>query len=156
RKLGFKPRMIRSRLLAFAPFVVMAYMFLWPQAQRVAAERPFPPLRIAGDAEGWASFVTTSFWRNLPQIGIAFTTFAVCGFLIVLGLGTRSFCRYACPYGAVFALADRIAPVRIRAKKEPCTSCGICTSVCDSQVRVHEEIGRYGMIVDPKCLRDLD
>lgn len=72
-------------------------------------------------------------------------------------LGSRSFCLYGCPYGAAFALADRFATGRIKlARPADCTSCGKCTAVCESHVRVHEEVGRYGSVVDAACLKDLD
>ncbi|MFQ5495168.1 MAG: tetratricopeptide repeat protein, partial [Phycisphaerae bacterium] len=70
-------------------------------------------------------------------------------------LGSRTFCTYVCPYGAVFALADRVAAGRIRLTGE-CQQCGSCTAACTSAVRVHEEIGRFGMVVNPACLKDLD
>jgi len=41
-------------------------------------------------------------------------TLIVCGLLLVYFLGSLSFCKYVCPYSAVFAIADRLAPGRIR------------------------------------------
>ena len=72
-------------------------------------------------------------------------------------LGSRSFCRYVCPYGAVFSLADRIAPSRIRLDAgADCAQCGACTAACSSDIRVHEEIKQFGAVVSPSCLKDLD
>jgi polyferredoxin len=82
-------------------------------------------------------------------------TFAVCGFAIVIVLGSRSFCSYGCPYGAVFRGVDRLAPGSIRLG-DGCERCGACTAACTSNVRVHEELNRYGMVVDAACLKDLD
>src|SRR5690606_7251619 len=65
------------------------------------------------------------------------------------------FCTYVCPYGAVFGIADRFAPGKILLAGD-CTACGICTASCQSRVRVHEEVLRYGKVVDPSCLKDLD
>src|SRR3989338_9176154 len=62
----------------------------------------FPGFRILKDENGWASFSTTDFWRNLPSVPITLLTFFTVGFLIVYLLGTRSFCRYGCPYGVLF------------------------------------------------------
>ena len=52
----------------------------------------FERTMVITDAEGWASFATTDFWRNLPGPGITALTFFVCGFAIVYLLGARSFC----------------------------------------------------------------
>lgn len=163
---GIRLRPIRSRVLALVPVLAAAYMFAWPQFERFAARRwswaetafgPQPAFtwRVLGDGEGWASFLTTDFTRNLPGPFVAATTFLVCGGLIVYLLGSRSFCRYACPYGAVFGIADRFAPGRIVLTGD-CTNCGICTAHCQSHVRVHEEVARYGSVVDAACLKDLD
>lgn len=157
RKLRIPPRPIRSRLLLLVPFVVAGYMFLWPEAERLALGNDWPGFRVTEDADGWGSFKTASFLRNLPGPGVTAFTFFVVGGLGVYLLGTRSFCAYACPYGAVFQLTDRLAPYRLRLKKgESCAGCGVCTSVCDSRVRVHEELAHYGTVVDPRCLKDLD
>jgi len=155
-KLHLRPKPIRSRLLLWVPTVVAAYMFVWPQIVRLWFAHPAAALRTTTDAQGWASFSTTNFWRNLPGPGIIFLTFLVCGFIIVYVLGSRSFCAYGCPYGAIFSLSDRIAPGRIRMRDGECTECGTCTAVCQSHIRVHEELNRYGMVVDSACLKDLD
>ncbi len=154
-KLGVRPRPLRSRALLYVPLGAMLYLFVWPQVERIAAGRALPALHVATDADGWASFVTRDLWRNLPGPAIALVTLAVCGLVIVYVLGSRSFCRYACPYGAVFGLADRVAPGRI-VQSGDCDACGLCTAVCQSHVRVHEEIRAGGAVVDPRCLKDLD
>lgn len=154
-KLHIRPLPIRSRLLAFVPLGAMLYMFAWPQVSRVLAGRPLPELKIYSDAQGWASFLTTDFWRNLPSPWITALTFFVCGFLMVYVLGSRAFCTYGCPYGVLFGLADRFAPGRIVAKGD-CAQCGICTATCQSHVRVHEEAQLYGRVINPACLKDLD
>jgi polyferredoxin len=155
-KIGIRPKPVRSRALMLVGPGALFYMFLWPQIDRLIDGRPLPSLRLLDDSGGWASFVTDDFWRNLPGPVVALLTFAICGFAIVYFLGSRSFCAYACPYGAAFALADRLAPGRLVEIDSRCDQCGLCTAVCDSHVRVHEEIGRFGMIVDANCLKDLD
>jgi polyferredoxin len=155
KRLKIRPHPVRSRLLLWVPLVVAFYMFVWPQIERISAGQLAPALHLRTDAQGWASFLTTNFWRNLPGPGVIVSTFFFCGFAIVFLMGSRSFCFYACPYGAVFAAMDRIAPGRIRAH-DHCKNCGECTAACSSGIRVHEETGRFGMVVNDRCLRDLD
>ncbi len=155
RKLRIRPKQMRSRLLLLVPPLTAFYMFLWPQVLRVWHGQALPRLHFATDADGWASLATTNFWRNLPGPWIIAITFFICGFAIVYLLGSRSFCTYVCPYGAIFAFADRFSPGRIRVD-DSCKQCGRCTGVCSSGVRVHEEIREHGMIVNPACLKDLD
>lgn len=155
-KLNIRPRPIRSRAMLWIPVVAALYMFVWPQVVRISQGRSLPQLHFRTDAEGWASLTTESFWRNLPGPGITLLTFGVCGFLIVYVLGSRGFCAYGCPYGAVFRIADRLAPGRIRLAAADCSRCGACTAVCGSNIRVHEELDRFGMVVSSACLKDLD
>ncbi len=154
-KVRIHPKPIRSRVLRWVPFGAMVYMFVWPQVSRQLAGTPMPALHLQTDSQGWASFLTTNFWRNLPGPGVTVATFLVCGFLIVYMLGTRGFCTYACPYGALFRIADRFAPGRIVAAGD-CSRCGKCTAVCQSHVLVHRELVAFGRVVDPACLKDLD
>ncbi|MCH9003169.1 MAG: 4Fe-4S binding protein [Planctomycetes bacterium] len=155
RKVGIRAKPIRSRLLLLVPPLTAFYMFLWPQFVRAWQSQALPTFRLASDAEGWASFVTNNFWRNLPNAPVIVLTFLVCGFAIVYFLGSRTFCTYICPYGAVFALADRFSPGRIRVN-DSCQQCGTCTAACTSGIRVHEEVKLHGMIVNPACMKDLD
>jgi len=155
RKLGIKPRPLRSRALRTVGTLAMAYMFAAPLLVHFVQEGRLPTLRFASDSAGWGSLATSEFWRNLPGPWIIALTFVACGPLAVYVLGSRSFCTTVCPYGALFALADRIAPGRLVARGD-CSGCGRCTAVCTSHIRVHRELTQFGAIVDKDCLRDLD
>ncbi|MCC7012344.1 MAG: tetratricopeptide repeat protein [Planctomycetes bacterium] len=154
-KLGIKPRPFRSRILRWVPLVAAGYMFAAPLIARVIHEGRLPTFHFRSDSEGFASLVTSDFWRNLPGGWVILTTFVLCGFVMVYALGARAFCTNVCPYGALFGLADRIAPGRLVSKGD-CSGCARCTAVCSSHIKVHEELARFGTIVDSACLRDLD
>jgi len=155
RKLGIRRKPLRSRLLLLVPPLTAAYMFLWPQIRRAWQARAFPEFHWASDAEGWASLVTQNFWRNLPGPAVIVLTFLVCGFAIVYLLGSRTFCTYVCPYGAIFAFADRFSPGKIRVN-DKCKQCGTCTRACTSGVRVHDEVRQHGAVVNSACLKCMD
>ncbi len=146
--LGIKPKPFRSRLLIYVPLLAALYMFVWPVAYRVLVVRgPAPELTN--------HLATTEFWKTFPGPVIAVLTVLVVGFAAVYFLGAKGFCTYGCPYGGFFGLADKTAPVRIRVTDD-CEHCGHCTAVCTSNVRVHEEVARYGMVVDPGCMKCMD
>jgi polyferredoxin len=42
----------------------------------------------------------------------------------------RLFCRLLCPLGALYALFNKVALVKMRCDKEKCTDCGRCAKVC--------------------------
>lgn len=155
KKVGIKPKHIRSRTLLWLPFAAVLYLFVLPQIERAMTGQPPVKLHMAEDSSGFASFMTTDFWRNLPPVAITLITFVACGGLAIYVLGSRSFCQYGCPYGMVFALADRVAPGKILLTGD-CNQCGKCTAVCNSHIQVHREVDQFQRVVDPNCLKDLD
>lgn len=147
KKIGIRPKPIRSRLLVWVPVFAALYMFVYPQIVRLWDRR---------DAPAWTWHLTTEdFWSTFPNAQIALLTFAVCGFLIVYLLGSKGFCTYGCPYGGIFYHVDRLAKGRIRVT-EDCNACGHCTAVCTSNVRVAEEVSLHRMVVDPGCMKCMD
>jgi NAD-dependent dihydropyrimidine dehydrogenase PreA subunit len=147
-KIGLKPRPVRSRLLVLAPFVVAFYMFAWPQVADLIFSRPPRP-------EWEMHLFTNDLWQTFPKWIMAPVSVLLLGFLIVWWLGAKGFCTHGCPYGAVFAITDRFAPMRIKVT-DACDACGHCTTACSSNVRVHEEVAKHGMIVDPGCMKCFD
>lgn len=147
RKLRFRPKPFRSRLLIFVPLLAGLYMFVWPSVARAWAGHPPPALLY--------HFTTYDFWATFPGPIMSAVSLAVCGLLIVLLLGNKGYCTYACPYGGLFGVADRFAVGRIRVTDD-CDQCGHCTSTCTSNVRVHEEVRLHGMVVSPGCMKCTD
>ena len=147
RKMGVRPRPFRSRLLVFVPILAAVWMFVIPSLVRLVMGTSHPAFR--------AAFFTDDLWGRFPGPWVACLTFGVCGFLIVYLLGNKGFCTYGCPYGGVFGLADTFAPGKIRVS-DACDGCGHCTATCTSNVRVHEEVKLYRMVVDPGCMKCLD
>jgi NAD-dependent dihydropyrimidine dehydrogenase PreA subunit len=151
KQVGLKPRPFRSRLLVFVPLIVAFYMFVWPTVGKMLASAPAQPII----PQFTDHIVTTEFWATFPTVAVAIPFLFICGFMTVYFLGSKGFCTYACPYGGVFAIADKIAPGRIRVT-DACNECAHCTAVCTSNVIVHVEVKQYGMVVDPGCMKCMD
>ena len=147
RKLGLHPRSIRSRVLMAVPFIAAFDMFIAPMLLRLARGEAAPGLA--------AHFLTDDLWATFPGPVIGLLTLVVDGFLLIWFLGSKGFCTNACPYGAIFGVAQRAAPGRILVS-DACEGCGHCTTVCTSNVRVHEEVARFGQVVDAGCMRCMD
>jgi tetratricopeptide (TPR) repeat protein/NAD-dependent dihydropyrimidine dehydrogenase PreA subunit len=147
KKAGIRPKPLRSRLLAAVPLIAFCYMFLWPVAYRIWIGDPFDQHEL--------DLTTETFWATFPGWAVAILTFVICGFVLVYFLGAKGFCTYACPYGGIFGVVDRFAPGRIRVT-DACEGCGHCTAVCTSNVRVHEEVRDFGMVVDAGCMKCMD
>lgn len=163
-KLRVKPRPFRSRLLLYVPLVVALYMFVWPTFKRLVLKPAFGEnwrhvavwLGEAPTWPGWSNgLFVEDFWRTFPPWYVAIPFLLVCGFAMVYFLGSKAFCSYACPYGGFFGPADRLAVGKIRVTDD-CEQCGHCTAVCTSNVRVHEEVRDFGMVVNPGCMKCMD
>ncbi len=147
KRIGIQPKPFRSRLLVFVPLLAAIFMFVLPTIVRMS---------IGGTKDPYTMHVTTEdFWERFPDWPVATLTFVVCGFLIVYVLGNKGFCTYGCPYGGIFGFVDAAAPGKIRVT-DACEGCAHCTARCTSNVQVHDEVRRFGMVVDPGCMKCLD
>ncbi len=163
-RVGIRPRPFRSRLLVYVPLVLALYMFVWPNFKRFVV---FPALDAMGTGRPvWlkpvpppmgfeAGFLVDDFWETMPGWMIAIPFLLVVGFAAVYFLGSKGFCTYGCPYGGLFAPTDKLSPVRVRVT-DACEGCGQCTAACSSNVRVHEEVRAFGMVVDSGCMKTMD
>ncbi len=151
KKVGLTPKPFRSRLLVYVPLLAALYMFVWPTAYRFFVKPKHEPLI----PQFTNHLITSNFWETFPPVFVAIPFLFVCGFMTVYFLGQKGFCTYACPYGGVFAIADKFAPGKIRVNDD-CNQCGHCTATCTSNVLVHAEVKQYGMVVDPGCMKCMD
>ena len=166
KKCGVRPKPFRSRLLVFIPLALALYMFVWPTFKREALapvlEGVWPGVRADLGVtpfpdEGFTNhLMTEGFWDTFAPPMLAVPFLLICGFACVYFLGAKGFCTYGCPYGGFFAPADLVSPGKIVVDLDKCHQCGHCTAVCTSNVRVHEEIREFGMVVDPGCMKCLD
>ena len=150
KKVGIKPRPVRSRLLIWVPLLAGLYMFiigpLW--SRHAAGTETLLPEFTMG-------LTKRHFWETFPGIFLSVLTLVVCGGLMIYVLGSKSFCFYGCPYGGLFSVVDRFAPGRIRVT-DACKACGHCTAVCTSNVDVASEVLNYGTVVNPDCMKCAD
>jgi len=59
----------------------------------------------------------------------------------------RPFCRLLCPLGAIYALFNRIAIIKMRCDKEKCTSCKKCSEACQIMLEPSKQPN------SPECIR---
>ncbi|MBL8990769.1 MAG: tetratricopeptide repeat protein [Phycisphaerae bacterium] len=155
RRAGMRPRLFRSRLLGYVPVVMALYMFVWPTVRRDVVA----PLMGVAAAEfpGWSLDLSSErLWDGLPPWWVAVPFLLLCGFATVWFLGARGLCRYGCPYGGLLLPAEQLAVGRVVVDPSRCDQCGLCTAACTAGVRVHDEVRRYGAVMDRNCVRSLD
>ena len=144
RRVGIRPQLIRSRVLFFIPLFAAFTIYFEPIVERAWFGQPFPTPTVA--------LTSAHLWAHLPGPMEAVAAIVVGGLVMVYLLGSLSFCKYVCPYGAVFAVADNVALGRIRLVGE-CDGCAVCTAACTTGVRVHDEVQRFAMVANSGCMR---
>ena len=149
KRLGWKPPLLRTRFLHYGPLLVLLAVFLLPMIRR---------WRVDGFDLQQPDFAAVGPWDTLPGWAGTIATFTVCGVGLLLFLGTRGFCRFVCPYGAVFRLTDFAAVFRVRRVapcSSPCASHGVqpCTAACPTAIDVHLETSTKGVVTSVDCVR---
>jgi ferredoxin len=98
-----------------------------------------PPL-VRGEApSGWAD-------RNAVRLGV------LAGFLALMWLASRPFCRGFCPLGAFYGLTARFAITRMGIDRNACIECGACNRVCPAELDVPREVGGPECIACGDCM----
>jgi len=87
-----------------------------------------------------------NFWSDEATIG----GLIVLAFTLVSSLFIeRPWCKYACPFGAVMGLTNKISIFRIQRNKETCISCNKCNRACPMNI----EVSKKEVIRDHQCIR---
>jgi ferredoxin-type protein NapH len=99
----------------------------------------------------WVSPIGMLHRELIFGLGLGWT--AVLGvFLFDLLVLKHGWCGHLCPLGAFYALAGRLAPIRVRFDTPTCTRCGECARVCpEPQVLNLKQAARAGMISSGEC-----
>jgi polyferredoxin len=148
RKIHIRPKPFRSRTLIFFPFALAFYMYIWPLLYRfLIVKKPWPEMSN--------QLLTEDYWGSFASPIIAVPFLFICGFATVYILGAKGFCTYGCPYGGFFKPLDAVSPMHVRVN-DNCQQCGRCTAACTSNVRVHEEVKLYKMVIDSGCMKIMD
>jgi len=98
------------------------------------------------DYDPWAALLTIFELSVGPGL-------VVLGITLVASLFIeRSWCRYACPLGAISGLAGWLSPVYLKREESACTACGVCTRACPMGLPVHTAT----TIKSPDCIGCLE
>jgi len=79
---------------------------------------------FAFDVQKWYGFVVGAFFAGVLGVG-----------LYPL-MGTRVWCRFACPMAAILGLVQKFGRFRITAKPDMCIACGNCSTYCEMGIDV--------------------
>lgn len=85
------------------------------------------------------------FWT--ANMGIYFASL-----LVIPWTGNRNYCRYFCPWGALYGLISRLGFYKIVADREKCVPCKMCEANCDMGIPIKSLVQNRGVINVPDCV----
>ncbi len=90
-------------------------------------------------------FALFRFWTG----EVAITSLIILGAVLVTSLFVeRTFCKYACPYGALLGLFNLFRVFKVRRNSETCIDCGACDKNCPMNIPVSTS----RIVRDPQCI----
>lgn len=74
-------------------------------------------------------------------------------FMVVPWTGNRNYCRYMCPWGALYGVVgNKLGFYKIEADRQRCSYCKICERECDMGVPLRKLIKEHGAIQVADCV----
>jgi NAD-dependent dihydropyrimidine dehydrogenase PreA subunit len=111
-----------DRLLRWGRWLVLAWALIGAAISGVMVFR---------DVDPWIALVSMAEF----EFSLAFVVLLA---TVVLSLFVeRPFCRYACPLGAVQAIAGRISPIAVQRDAQTCAGCDLCNQACPMAIPVN-------------------
>ena len=103
--------------------------------------------------EAWFGTAVESLLAS-PLLWVRFFILGV--FLVLAAYVPRSWCRYACPHGALLAIMNRFSFLGLRRDPVKCTKngCRLCVEVCPMKIRILEL--PWEKFTDPECIYCLE
>lgn len=90
---------------------------------------------------------------NLWSSEVAVGALTILGITTVLSLFVeRPWCKYACPYGAVLGMTNKVRLFSIRRQASTCIDCGLCDKTCPMNIKVSD----FENIRDHQCITCLE
>jgi polyferredoxin len=94
---------------------------------------------------GWGAAYIRAFWT--VHLNLYFAS------LVLIPLtGNRNYCRYLCPWGAMYGLIGRLGFFRVAVDRALCRPCQLCESACDMGIPLRRLIAERGEIKVADCV----
>lgn len=126
-----------DRVLRWGRWVVLGWALIGAAVTGVMVFR---------DADPWIALLSMAEFEFSLAFAVLLVTFVLAIFV------ERPFCRYACPLGAVQAVAGRISPIAVQRDAETCAGCDLCTKACPMAIPVNTRT----RVTDASCIGCLE
>ena len=111
----------------------------------LASAAPYLWLALADRNAAWGAAYVRAFWT--VHLNLYFASL-----LLVPLTGSRNYCRFLCPWGALYGLTGRLGFFRVVADRSACVPCEQCESACDMGVPLRRLIETRGEIKTADCV----
>jgi glutamate synthase (NADPH) small chain len=91
-------------------------------------------------------------WQYKSNFDLVFSALFFGSLLIMPVTGNRGWCRFLCPWGAMYGLVGRLGFYKIEADMSKCTKCGACDRVCEMGIPVSSLIQKSGEVKISDCV----
>jgi len=127
-----------DKILSYTRYVILIWVVVQTFRSMTLVFKPYDPF-------------TTLFhiWTDEVAIGglIILITTLLLSFVV-----ERPWCKYACPYGGLLGLFNKISIFKIRRNVSSCISCGKCDDVCPMNI----DIANKEVVTDIRCIRCME
>jgi len=129
---------------------------------------PMTVLNAAGSGEPWFCewicpsgtllggiplLIANSGLRSAAGIRFGWKCLILLAVIILSMKYYRPFCKYVCPLGAMYGVANPISIYRLKCDESECVKCGACQSACGMDIKVWETPNAVDCIRCGKCLK---
>jgi polyferredoxin len=111
----------------------------------LASALPILWVLLVGPGAAWGRAYILMFWT--VHLNLYFASL-----LIVPLTGSRNYCRYLCPWGAMYGLIGRVGLFRVAADQERCVPCNLCETACDMGIPLRRLIAEHREIKSSDCV----
>lgn len=133
-KIKFKIPKKADRILGYARYIVLGWVIYVTAKSGVLVFESYDPF-----------YALFNFWSG----EVAISALLILGATILLSVFVeRPWCRYACPYGALLGLTNKIRIFSIWRNEKTCVSCGKCDVNCPVGI----EVSSSRKVTDVRCI----
>ncbi len=98
----------------------------------------------------FSGMVYTSIYKSTFDLVVANIFYA--SLLVIPVTGNRNWCRFLCPWGALYGIVGKLGFFKIEAELEKCTDCGACDRICQMGIPVSSLIKSSGEVKVADCV----
>ena len=106
----------------------------------------------SGTVSGWLQMLVKPELRTQAGFLFGWKSLLCIGILLISAFIHRPFCKYICPLGAAYGMAQKWGLVRIRCDEDKCIHCGKCEKICPMGVDPSKDSGSAECVQCRACI----